>query len=79
MRQRGGLRQVPGDAIDLAILNALEHLDQPVDVHGLTETILNRLLYQRMVWHLAISRNVLQASQLVGKHRGQQIFRFHAL
>jgi hypothetical protein len=66
-------------ALDFALLNPLQQFDQPLDVHCFRETILNRLMHERMVRNLAIADDVFAAGELVGKHGGQEILRFHSL
>ncbi len=50
-----------------------------VDVHGFVQAVGDRLVHQRMVGDLAIADDVLQAGELIGEHRCDQVLGLHAL
>ena len=67
------------DATNLATLNLAQHFLKAVNVHRLSEAIVDGLLHQGMIRNLSVTDDVLQTSELVGKNCGQEIFRFHTL
>ena len=69
MRQWRRLGQIAGNTLNRPVLNALENRDQPVNVHRFGQTVLDGLLDERMLWDLAVARDVFEASELVGKNR----------
>ena len=73
--QRRGLGQIPGDEPPLAPLDGGEQRLQPVDVHGLFQAVADGLVDQRMIRHLPVARDVLDAGQLIGKDHRHQVFR----
>ena len=77
--QRRRLGQIARQHLHRPGLDALEQGDEAVDVHRLFQTVVDRLAHQRMVGHLALAGEVLGAGELIGKHRGDQIFGLHAL
>ena len=77
--QRGRRRQVARDDARLAAFQALQQCDQAVQVHRVIKAIPQRLRDQRVVRNAAFAHDVLEARHLVGKHRGEQVFRTHAL
>ena len=79
MTERRRLRRVFRDATNRAIQHPLEDLGQPVDVHRLDQTILDRLIHQRVIGYLPVADDVLEAGDLVGEYRGQQVIRFDPL
>ena len=79
MREGRRLGQIARHTLNRAAFDLLQHGDQTVNVHCFAQTIVNRLSHQWMIRDFAIARDILQASQLVGKDRRQQILRFHAL
>ena len=53
MGQRRRFGQITRKALDIAALNFLQQRDQAINVHSLRQTILNRLVDERMVRDLA--------------------------
>ena len=79
MGQRRGLREIPGDELDLACLDPPEDGGEPVEVHHLVEAVVDGLPHQRMIGDLAIAGDVLQAGGGVGERGREEIFRLHPL
>ena len=77
--QRRGLGGVHRSRHDGSLLEGREHFPQPVQVHGLVETVANRLLDQGMVGDSNLSDEVLLTGDLVGEHRRQQVIGPHPL
>ncbi len=77
--ERRWLWQVARDATNLSTLNFAQHFLKAVNVHRLSEAIVDGLLHQGMIRNLSVADDVLQTSELVGKNCGQKIFRFHTL
>src|SRR5690606_3292340 len=74
LRERRRRGQVSADDLDLAGLDAREEPLEPLDIRRDVETVLKRLLDERMVRNLAITgRKVLRARELVGEDRREQI------
>ena len=74
-----GRGEVACHDLHLAALDLPQQGFQAVDVHGLVEAVAQGLRHQRVIGHLALADDVLQAGHLVGKHGGEQVFRLHAL
>jgi len=70
------LGEVLGDELHLAIVNRPQ---EALDVHGLLEAVADRLLDQRVLWDLALSLDILEAGQLIGKNDRDQIVGVHSL
>ena len=79
VREERRLGCVARDELDLAIVNAPQHLAQAVEVHGLLQAVAYRLVDQRVIGNLPIARNVLEARCRVGEHGRHQIVREHPL
>ena len=62
----------------LAALDPPQQRDEPFDVHGFVQAVVQRLPYQRMVGDLARTLDVLEAGELVRKQHRHQVFRSHA-
>ena len=60
------------------VLEPRQHAFEPVDVHRLAQTIVDRLIGQRMIGNLALSRQIFGAGDLIGKDRRDQILGLHA-
>ncbi len=73
------LRSIARDADDLSAVNALQHASQPVEVHRLLQTVVHRLIDQRMVGDLAVAGDVLETRGRIRKDRGHQIVGHGAL
>ncbi len=80
VREHGGLGGVPHDDGDPARLDRPDQLGQAVDVHGLTQAVLERLADQDMVGNLQRSgRHVLLAGGQRREDRGHQVVGLHPL
>ena len=58
-------------------LDAAEQPFQPLDVHGLVQTVGDRLIDERMVRNLPVAGQVLETGDLVGEDRRDQILGLH--
>ena len=76
LRWRG---QVARHDACFTVFEFLQQRDQTFQVHRIEQAVLQRLRDQRMIGNLAFAHDVFEAGDLVGKHRGQQVFRLHAL
>ncbi len=74
VRQRRRFREIESDALNGAVLDPFEQIDQAVDVHRLGKAVFDRLLDQRMARNHPVSRDIFQAGELVGKNSGQEVF-----
>ncbi len=79
VRQRRRLCRVPAHALDRAVGHPPQQRFQPVDVHRLDQTVLDRLIDQRVVRDLPVAHDVLQAGDLIRENRGQQVVRLDPL
>ena len=79
VRQGRRLRQIAREALDFTLLDFLKQSDQSLNVHGLRQTVFDRLADEWMLRNFTVTRDIFETSELVGKHRRQEIFRFHAL
>ena len=64
---------------DLAGLDALEHVDQAVDVHRLVQAVVDGLADERVVGDLERAGEVLLAADLGREDGGEQVVGAHAL
>ncbi len=64
---------------DFAALHAPQQRQPGITVHGFVQAVIEGLLDQWVVWYLTFTDDVFQAGQLVGEHRGDQVFAFHSL
>ena len=64
---------------DLAGLDALEDVDEAVDVHRLAQAVLDGLADERVVGHLERAGEVLLAADLRREDGRQEVVRAHAL
>ena len=78
-RQRRRRGEVAGDDLDFARFHAAQHLQPAGGVHRLVQAVVQRLRHQRVVGHLALADDVLQAGHLIGEHAGQQVLGLHPL
>ena len=79
VRKERRFRRVARDELQLATMDALEHGAEAVEIHGLLQAIVDRLLDERMIRNLAIAGNVLQTGRGIGKDRRHQVVRQHPL
>ncbi len=77
-RQRRRLGQIDGDDADLAVLDAPQHGFEAFDVHRLVQAVADRLVGERMVGDLTLAGQVFGTGDLIGEHRGDQVFGLHA-
>ncbi len=77
--ERGRLGRVARDEPKLTRMNGGQHLRQTLDVHRLFEAVTQRLVDQRVIGDLSVTRDVVETSCRVGKCSGQQVVRLHAL
>ncbi len=73
------LRRVASVEADLAAIDLLHQLAQPVDVHRFVEAVVHRLAHQRMVRQVDRAGHVLLAGDLLGKDGRQQVVGAHPL
>src|SRR5581483_3615941 len=64
---------------DLAALDLLEDGSQAFEIHRLAEAIAERLAHERMIGHLAIADDVLEARLGVREDDREQVFCEHPL
>ena len=76
-RQGGRLHQIAGYHTDRPCFDACYPFDQPVNIHGLGQAILNGLVNQGMVGYLPVTDDILQTGKLVREHTGDQVLRLH--
>ena len=76
--QRRGLTDIAAFERNRSRLDVGQHLDQPLDVHRLGQAVVYRLSDQRVIRHLAVTDDVFQTGQLVGKDAGHQVFGLHS-
>ena len=77
-RERRGLGQVARDDLDRARLERGQQPLQALDVHRVVQAVGDRLADQRVVGDLALADDVLQAGELVGEDRRDQVLGVHA-
>ena len=70
---RGGFTEIAGRDFDFPCVNPLKETFQGIHVHRLVEAVVNGLVYEGMVRHLAVARDVFQAGELVREYQGQQV------
>ncbi len=78
-RERRRRRQIARQHTHAAVLDAAQQLQPAVAVHRLVQAIVQRLRDQRVFGNLALADQILRTGDLVGEHRGQQIFQLHPL
>ena len=78
-RERRRLGRVDRDALDRPVAQALEHLDQPLDVGRFGQAVVDRLPHERVIHRdrQVARRQVLRARDRRGKRRRQQVARAH--
>ena len=79
VRKERRFRRVARDELQLPTMDALEHGAEAVEIHGLLQAIVDRLLDERMIRNLAIAWNVFQTGRGIGKDRRHQVVRQHPL
>ena len=75
-RRLGGVAGVEGD---VTVVDALEHLLQPADVHGFVEAVVEGLANQGVVGGNEGTVDVFLAADLLGENGGHQVVGAHAL
>jgi hypothetical protein len=79
LRQRRGLRQIARHDGIVPALHARQQRHEAVDIHGLMQTVVQRLAHQRVIGHLALAAQILGARELIRKYHRNQILGRHAL
>ena len=77
--ERAGCGEVACDDGDLAGLQLAQDRQQAVHVHRLAQAVVQGLVDQRVIRHLALAHDVFQAGDLIGEHRGEQVLALHPL
>ena len=72
-------RSVHGEATNPPLLDAAQHFAEAFDIQRFGEHVFHDLAHQRMVGNLDVPFDIFLARRHIGKNRGQQIVRAHAL
>ena len=76
--ERRRLDEIAGDDADGAGFQFAQQLFEAGEVHCFLQTIVDRLVDQRMIRHLALADDVLGAGELIGENIGDEVFGVHA-
>ncbi|RCH29630.1 putative aTP-dependent DNA helicase [Pseudomonas aeruginosa] len=76
-RQRRRRRQVARQQVHRAALHVAQQGQPAVAIHRLVQAVVEGLRHQRVIGHLALADDILQARHLIGEHAGQQILALH--